>query len=575
MVATTTTARRKGAIARSALFLFGLLFLGAGLSTGYLFALRDLRDWLAAREYVPVPATLVSVELKRHYGGKSTTYRVRATYRYRLRDQAFTGERVAISDGADNIGDYQRRLYARLSAALQRGSEVTAWVNAADPRRALLDRNMRWGLFAFKSIFCVIFSLVGGAVAIYAWRAPVRAQGADSLQIQPRSNGRVVSNTRTAMWFWWGFAVFWNLVSSPTLLFLPRELAQGNWPARLMLLFPAAGIWLLYRAVHTTLQWRRFGSLALNLAPYPGTIGGTVAGTIELPERFRAAQEFRVTISCVRRRTSGSGRNRSSTDTALWQDEVQARADADGRGTRLSFGFNVPAGLTPSGVPSRDYVFWTIDLDADLPGVDLASRFDVPMAAVERPAKAAQSAPALPPGAVPDIPRRIVRIFHDGGATVFYYPLFRYPAMSVGLLIFSVIFAAPVVFMFKQLHGNAMDLVLWLMIAAFGFFGVLLFIGGLYTLGNSLRVEISPRGLTTVRRIYGFAFARHARLADITSVDNKIGSQSNSGGRISVRYRLIAYITDGRRIIVGTDIPGGALADHLAQRVRDACGVQR
>lgn len=576
MATIPTTATRKAAIARLVLFAFGLAFLGGGLSTGYLFALRDLRDWLAAREYVPAPAALVSVELKRHYGGKSTTYRVRATYRYRFRDQVFTGERVAISDGADNIGDYQRALYARLNAALQRGSEVTAWVNAADPRHALLDRDMRWGLFAFKSIFFVLFSLVGGGIAIYAWRAPVRAQGADALPIQPQPSGRIVSNTRSAMWFWWGFAVFWNLVSSPGLFFLPRELAKGNWPALLMLLFPAAGIWLLYRAVHTTLQWRRFGSLVLNLAPYPGTIGGTVAGTIELPERFRAAQQFRASLTCVRRRTTGSGRNRSTTDTALWQDETRAQADAAGRGTRLSVGFNVPAGLPSSGAPSRDYVFWTIDLEADLPGVDLAGRFEVPMIAAAPDASPAEGAllPAAAVAAPPDIPSHIVRIFHDGGATVFYYPLFRYPAMSVGLLVFSLIFAVPVVFLFKQLHGNAMDLVLWLMIAVFGFVGVLLFFGGLYALGNSLRVQISARGLTTVRRVYGFGFARHARLDEIRSIETKIGSQSNSAGGIRVRYRLLAHIDDGRKITVGTDIPGRALADYLAQRLRDACGLR-
>ena len=577
MAATATTDTKKiSASARLVLFLFGLLFFGVGLSAGYSFALPDLRVWLASRDYVPVPAKLLSVELERRRGSKSTTYNVRATYRYTFRDQEFTSERVAISNGADNIGDYQQVLYARLNAARQRGGDVTAWVSAVDPRVALLARDMRWGLFGFKSVFFVLFSLVGGGIAVFALRVPALAAAAGPKAIPRQSSGRIVSNTRTAMWFWWGFGVFWNLVSSPGLFFLPRELAKGNRPALLMLLFPAAGIWLLYKAVHTTLQWRRFGALALTLTPYPGDIGGTVAGTVELPERFRAAQLFRVTMTCMRRRTTGSGRNRSTADTALWQDQTRAQANADGRGTQLSFGFTVPAGLPASGAPSNDYVLWTIDLDADLPGVNLDGRFEVPMVPAAAGASATESAPMTAvPEAAPDIPARIVRIFHDSGATVFYYPLFRYPAMSVGLLVFSLIFTVPVVFMFKQLHGNATDVMPWLMIAVFGFFGVLLLIGGLYTLGNTLRVEISPRGLTTVRRIYGFGFARHARLNEVTSVETKIGSQSNSGRRISVRYRLIAHISDGRNITVGNDIPGRALADHLAQRVREACGLRR
>jgi hypothetical protein len=81
MAATATTGRRNvSAQARLGLLLFGLIFLGVSLSAGYFLALPDLRDRLAAREYVPVPAKLLSVELKRHCGSKSTTYSVRAIY---------------------------------------------------------------------------------------------------------------------------------------------------------------------------------------------------------------------------------------------------------------------------------------------------------------------------------------------------------------------------------------------------------------------------------------------------------------------------------------------------------------
>ncbi len=564
--------KKTGTSGRLGALLFGLVFLGAGIAMGYFLALPDLREWSAASEYEAVSAKLLSVELQRHHG-KSTTYNVRASYRYTFRGRQYFGDRVAISDAADNIGDYQQNLYRRLKASQQRGREVTAWVDPSDPQRALLDREMRWGLFALKSLFAALFVIIGGAVAFFALRAPASATVARA--IAPQASGRIVANTRASMWFLWVFAILWLAISSPGLFLLPKELAKGNWPALLIILFLAVGIWLLIVAARSTLQWRRFGALALTLAPYPGAIGGAIRGTVELPERFRSAQVFRVTMTCIRRHTSGSGRNRSTSDTALWQDETRAQANASGRGTELAFGFIVPANLPPSAVPSNDYVFWAIDIAADLPGVDLDTRFDVPMTPADPGSNSSVSIPAVSePSAIPDIPARIVRIFQDRDAKVFYYPLFRYPAMSIGLLVFSAIFGAPVVFMFKQLHGGVVDAMLWFMMGVFGLIGVLMFLGGLVSLGNTLRVEVSPRGLTTVRRIYGFGFSRYAPLEAIKSVETKIGSQSNSGGKINVRYQVIAHVADGRKITVGTDIPGRRLADHLAKLVSEACGLR-
>src|SRR5688572_7926229 len=91
-------------LGRIGLFLFGLVFLGVGLSVGYFFVLSDLRAWLGARDYIPVQAELLHVELKTHHGSKSTTYETKARYRYTVAGQRYTGERVAIGDGADNIG---------------------------------------------------------------------------------------------------------------------------------------------------------------------------------------------------------------------------------------------------------------------------------------------------------------------------------------------------------------------------------------------------------------------------------------------------------------------------------------
>lgn len=571
-----TTDKKKNTISsRIAGVVFGLLFFSAGAAVAYFLVLPDLHDWISARNFISVPAQLNSVTLHQHSSSDGgPTYSVSASYTYTFNGQSFTGTRVGISTGADNIGGYQRQMYKRLKPR-ERG-EVAAWVDPSDPRRSLLDREMRWGLFAFKSVFATLFMLVGGAVAFFSARASQRSDTPATAPVVQQPSGRITSNTRSAMRLYWFMAIFWNLVSTPGLFVLPRELAKGNWPALLILIFALVGLWLLYKAVHATLQWRRFGAIALTLSPYPGSIGGGIRATVDLPERLPASQPIRVTMTCVHRRTTGSGKNRRTSEKALWQSETTAQSYAAGRGMQLTFSFNVPADLPPSGTRSDDYHAWTIDLSADIPGVDLDSRFEVPMMQVASSA-ATVTTTAAPTSSTtpPEIPANLVRVQNERGATVFYYPLFRQVGMAIGLLFFGAIFFVPVVLMIKSLHGSLMDAVLWVMIALFTLIGAFLVLLGLYELGNTLHVEISPRGLRTLRRVYGFPFARNVPLSDITAIETKIGTQSNSAGKINVRYNLLAHTAGGGKITVGDNIPGPALAEHLAQLVRKACGLQR
>jgi hypothetical protein len=75
---------------------------------------------------------------------------------------------VSISGSADNIGDYQQRLGRRLANAHERNETVTVYVNAADPADSIIDRELRWGLLGFKSIFVLVFGGIGSGLLIYA-----------------------------------------------------------------------------------------------------------------------------------------------------------------------------------------------------------------------------------------------------------------------------------------------------------------------------------------------------------------------------------------------------------------------
>ena len=186
------------------------------------------------------------------------------------------------------------------------------------------------------------------------------------------------SHARTAI-FAWGAALVWNLLSAPLLSAIPEELADGNRLAAIGLLFPVIGFGLLIVAIRETLRWRRFGRPDLVLDTFPGGIGGRFAGTVQLAASVGTDGAFEATLSCVRIRISGTGKNRSRRETLIWQDEQRLDASScqvGPRGTAVPVVFSIPAGPEPSSPePGRDVVEWRLDVGAAIPGIDYQARF--------------------------------------------------------------------------------------------------------------------------------------------------------------------------------------------------------
>lgn len=86
--------------------LFAIPFLGAGIFVGVKPMVTMLLDWQSAKNWQPVPATILSSKLKSSRGKNSTTYRALATYRYQVGGRSYEASRIGLLDGdADNIGD--------------------------------------------------------------------------------------------------------------------------------------------------------------------------------------------------------------------------------------------------------------------------------------------------------------------------------------------------------------------------------------------------------------------------------------------------------------------------------------
>lgn len=155
--------------------LFALPFAAVGVGMLLLGVLPTLYDWSRMQFWQPAQATLVSAQLNTSRSSKSTTYHVTARYRYQVAGRAYEGNRVAISGGGDNVGDFQEALGERLEHALQNGQPVPIWVSPSNPAEAVIDRNLRPGLLAFQMVFVVVFGGVGMGMLVHLVRAPSRA----------------------------------------------------------------------------------------------------------------------------------------------------------------------------------------------------------------------------------------------------------------------------------------------------------------------------------------------------------------------------------------------------------------
>ncbi|MBA4267244.1 MAG: DUF3592 domain-containing protein, partial [Comamonadaceae bacterium] len=141
---------------------FGGIFLLVSLGFLVLGMMPTVIDAMRMRQWEPVPAQLLDVRVasSRNSSGNTTT-RVQARYSYVVAGRTYTGERVAVSSMADNLGDFWYQLGWQLKRTHQQGKPATAWVNPADPTKAVLDRSLRWPLLGFWAIFIVVFGGTG------------------------------------------------------------------------------------------------------------------------------------------------------------------------------------------------------------------------------------------------------------------------------------------------------------------------------------------------------------------------------------------------------------------------------
>jgi hypothetical protein len=430
-----------------------------------------------------------------------------------------------------------------------------------------------WGQAGFLSVFALTFGGVGigGMVTVLRGRRSAEAALAREAQYpeapwlwrEDWAARRITDASAAEMGFAWAFAILWNLIGVPgAVLAVRAALREGNRAALVALLFPAVGAGLLVWAVRVTIRRRRYGTSVLELDTLPAVVGHALEGTLHTPAGLRPPEGLRVALSCIRRVTSGSGRNRSTSERILWQEEQRTGASATG----VPVAFVIPADAAPSGpVRGEDRTLWRLEVSAEVPGVDYAATFEVPVfrtadSALPRTEteQAVAARAAVPADYRQPVGSRIL-VSRTRRGTEIYFPPARNPGMAASLTVFTLIWAGAI------WATIAFDAPLIFPII-FGGFGALLVFLVMDQWVGVARVTADRDGVTIAKGWLVARRERTLRAAEVADVTTKIGSQA---GRTAY-YDVTIVTTAGKRVTAGGGIPDKREAEWLAAAVQAA-----
>jgi hypothetical protein len=233
------------------------------------------------------------------------------------------------------------------------------------------------------SIFAVIFVATRNAARTAALQA--RAPDQPWLWRSEWGARRIPDRLRSTATFLWIFAIFWNAVTIPVAFLLARAWpAQHNPLLLLALIFPVIGLALIVAAIYTALRRVKFGLSVCTIDAVPIHPGHRFHGEIEMRGDAVPEGGYLLRLVCVHRVVTGSGKSRSVHETSLWQQESRANGKTAMRlatgDVRVPFAMTIPNDARSSEIRNpRDQVLWRLDVSAELPGVDYAASFELPV----------------------------------------------------------------------------------------------------------------------------------------------------------------------------------------------------
>lgn len=365
---------------------------------------------------------------------------------------------------------------------------------------------------------------------------------------------RISDQSRAGTFLLWGFALLWNAIASPALIIIPDAVRKGNQWAWIGLLFPLVGVALLINAARLTLRALRFRESTLILDTMPVPIGGTLRGTVEVPHALTSVSGVMIRLTALEQRQSGS--STESTIACHEERELEPgllRHTADS--TIIPIEIAVPADAPATDTTdAQRKVFWRLNVDAEVPGIDYSASFDVPVFKTAFTDFRPHGAPA--PISAPLEPKSFIEHQTPEGREL-YFPRFRAPSRAFMSLLFTTVWLGAIACMI----GIGVSVVIPIVC---GLIAIPIVLSTIELFFESRTILLGPHHVTVRRRLLSKT-EKVVPYGDIESA--KAGfSAAISGAR--PYYRVDIETTAGKRINAAKNIHSKREAEWVASRIK-------
>lgn len=284
------------------------------------------------------------------------------------------------------------------------------------------------------------------------------------------------------------------------------------------------------------------------------------------PVRGRAIDAFEVSLTCIRRVTTGSGEHASTTDHVLWQEQRSVAADS-AQGTAMEscipIGFRLPAdAVACDRGNARSRVFWRLQASASVPGVDYASSFDVPVFRTpesDQPLSPEEErrtwAPLTTGYRQPAGSRIVVATYRDG--TEIHFPAARNPGAASGVTVFLLMLLGGIALLLRS-HAPLLFPILTALVA------VLFTIAVLDLWLEVSRVTVRAGTLAWASGYLAPGRETTLRASEIADVRIKIGMQAGT----TPYYDITVVQKNGKKSRIGNGIRNKPEAEWLVETIK-------
>jgi hypothetical protein len=362
-----------------------------------------------------------------------------------------------------------------------------------------------------------------------------------------KSSTQISSNEKSGHWILVIMGILFCLISTPVLFAIPEEVRLGNYGIFIALIFPLAGLGMLFGGWKMRQNFLFFGPTPLTPSPAIGQVGGHVGGRIDLAQPWEK-RNLNITLSCINTYTSGSGKNSTTHRNILWQEHDKPLDSPNGAGSKLEFCFDVPAGeRTANTHDGRGRVHWEVSIEGLVNAMEFKRSWKLPVevgtqtSAIIIPnahkeasyiAKRKQAEVSIEQQIKTERTATGLDLTSEQG---------RNKSMSGFMVLFGAIFTAVGCFLFYQaLQGEA---ILWMMAPIFFSIGAGILGFGIFLVGRKLECKIIGDTVYTRRSVFGrILYTCEGKLTSPSQLTLKSTMSSTSNGKQTEYMAIFAKL---------------------------------